>query len=80
MPGSVRALKKCVSSSPPASQSQCSVSHSDNVGSTHTDQWAYPSVYITQAQRLKEQSECVFYATRGAGLQLILPSGDSSFA
>lgn len=80
MPGSVTALKKCVSPSPPASQSQCFLSHFDNVGSAHTDQWAYSSVYLNQAQRLKEQSGCVLYATRGAGLQFILPSRDSSFA
>lgn len=80
MPGSVRALKKCVSPGSPASQSQCSISHFDKAGSTHTDQWVYPSVYINQAQRLKKESGYVFYATRGAGLQFILPSRDSSFA
>lgn len=70
------ALKTCVSPSPPASQSQSS----DNAGSTHTLTKGHILPCIYQAQRLKEQSGCVFYVARGAGLQFILPSGDSSFA
>lgn len=70
----------CLPRSPCKSATVLSISHFDNTGSTHIDQWAYPSVYINQAQRLKKESGYVFYATRGVGLQFILPSRDSSFA
>lgn len=55
-------------------------SHSlDNQASKHILINVCSLIYINRAQRSKEQNRCVFYATREAELQFLLPSKDSSF-